>query len=112
MADDLIKKEHAAFCQFIQTLREYGNLIMETEPHFRTLLNVALKLDPNDKSGDSIHNFCQALADILEAVRESTKAEVIGFQDDKPRSGKIDGSGKAIGDLYEGIEENSESETD
>lgn len=66
---DQIEREHEAFCGFIQTLREYGNIIMEDEWH--TLLNTAPKLDPDDKSGDTIHNFCLALADVLDAVRKS-----------------------------------------
>jgi len=68
---DQIEREHDAFCGFIKTLREYGNLLMDTDPDCNNLLNTALQLDPDDKSGDTIHNFCLALADVLDGVKAS-----------------------------------------
>ena len=56
--------------RFIANLRQCPNLLAEVSPEWRVLLEKGLALDAHDKTGDPVHEFGGALADLLESVLE------------------------------------------
>ena len=53
--------------RFIASLRERGDILAMDTPESRAFLQKALALDT---TGDSIYEFCIALADLLDSVLE------------------------------------------